>query len=206
MRRLTVALAGLILLSSTPAMAKGVLGELFSGVFEGRGSFSLGIWNGSFGQRDTRGHEASVPLLPSLGLQLTAGFRAGVLFLEYNVSWFLPQYLFGNWAEAESSNPTHRDALYYSYIGGNFGFRFPHFPIEPYLGLEDGHFGLSAGSRTDFQGMVAKAGVNVRLVEGFAIRGEYRRHFISTDDSGGFPDGISTQGNYWYLSFVGGKL
>ena len=192
-----LALLGLMVSSSNSAFA--------SDKSTFRISFGLGPWAGSFSESDSYGHQASLHTLPSLGMQFQLGGAFGPIWVEYNASWFLPRYILSiGSSDSPAPTATARDAVYNSLLGLNVGLRLPILPIEPYVGLESANFGLSSGSKTDFDGWTPKLGLNFFLSDSFGFKGEYRKMLITSDDAGSLPSGVTAGASVWYLGIVFG--
>lgn len=167
---------------------------------------SLGAWNGGFSQNDAAGREVDIRTLTSLGMEFAAGLGLGLVFLEYNFTWFIPNHLLSFQQDPNAiSRPSNREGPYFAPLGFNAGVHLPVLPIEPYLGAERGNFGFSTGA-TDFAGITGKLGVNVLVHPQIALRAEYRRLWISYDDAGKLPDGMSASFDAIYVGFAFGKF
>jgi hypothetical protein len=162
---------------------------------------NLGPWIGSLHQSDSNGHEVDVGSSIGLGLGIQAGANFGPAFLEYNASILMP----GNSLRLREQPPGAKDADYMSWFGVNFGFIPPTVPIEPFVGLEWGSYGLSAGSQTDFEGKAVKVGVSFYFSDSFGLRGEYRKLFIAGDDTGFLPEGIEADASSYMISLTFGR-
>ena len=153
------------------------------------------------------GHEDHLPTLTSLGLELAAGVSFGPAFIEYNFAWLISNHTLSPRINPLTSNdPGIREGTYFAPLGLNVGLSIPFIPVEPYVGLERGSFGFTAGAQTNYSGLAGKLGVNVRIVPGFGMRAEYRRLYVTSDDAGSLPDGLSTSFSAWFVGLVAGKF
>jgi hypothetical protein len=165
-----------------------------------RGFIGAGPWIGSFTQSTAR-HKAYVSTLVGPAFTLQMGIDASLFFAEYNAVIQLPHY---------DETPKSRDASYYSLLGLNAGITLPILPVELYVGIEDGNYGLSGGADPDYDGPTYKAGINLHLVRGsgpiVGLKGEYRRFIGIFDDAGTIPQGIDTRADMYLLAItIGGS-
>jgi hypothetical protein len=169
---------------------------------EARLRFGTGLWAGNFKQEDSF-HESSMSSLASAGFQLQAGVNFQALFLEYNLSWFTPQFYY------RSDGITSRDSAYYSFLGGNVGVSLPLLPLEIYTGVDQGNYRLSTGTNTRFGGLVPKLGVNLMVGPSgglrIGVRAEVHRFFGSSDDAGSLPSGLTVRSDMIYVGVIVGQ-
>ncbi len=118
-------------------------------------------------------------------LQFGLGIGVDRFFVEHTFVFHLPQHLF------REGGTRPRDAVYFSFLGAQVGARIPVLPLEASLGLEKGNYRFSSGSGTRYGGLTLKLGVAWLFpAEWVALKAEYRRMSLGSDDAGPLPEGL----------------
>lgn len=180
MKRIAAAV-GMAFLASLPAQAAG----------KPYTALGFGAWRGNFHQEGFG--QTSPTTLTTIGpaLLIQAGIEFQAFSVEYNATWLASHGL----GIGSVDDPYPNQAGYYSLLGLTVGV--DAIPlVRPHFGVELGNFGFSSGSAPDYSGTTIKAGIDLILSPGgrnsFALIGEVSKLFVTSDDAGSLPNGVST--------------
>lgn len=184
MKRLATAAAAALLLALFAPLSAHAVGKPYV-------TFGLGAWRGKFHQEGFSQTSPTTYTTVGPALLIQTGIDFSVLSIEYNISWLASEGLgFGS-----DSRPRSNQGTYYSLLGLTVGFE-PIPVIRPHIGVERGNFGFATGSAPDYSGTTLKAGIDLIFpVQGralFGLTAEVSKLFVTSDDAGAMPSGIST--------------
>lgn len=199
LRKQLIAATLVLMMGSVSARAE----DSHMGVYAG---LDLGAWKYWFSQGGNGQAVKQVGDL-SFGFQVPIGLRVSMFFIEYTPAYYLASV--GEDLEFERDA---NDAAWSTYKAGNIGLTIPLIRLDVYGGGGHSCLDFSFGADSEYCGVFARVGVGLILGRAtnasVRIKAEFSRQFVSTDEAGTLPEGLSTSANAGFigLSFAfGGK-